>query len=103
MAGMCWLKTVFAVAAMVGLSLPLRAEPPLMRMTTPIPPGIASPHKVETRLDTLNFFDGFRDRATVDKLYDNLDFQRAVQTYLFALPVVSQAAPSRLNDAGFAS
>jgi hypothetical protein len=27
-------------------------------MTTTLPPGIASPDKVETRLGTLNFFDG---------------------------------------------
>jgi len=29
-----------------------------MKMTNPMPPGIASPDKVETRLGTLNFFDG---------------------------------------------
>jgi hypothetical protein len=45
------------------------------KMTTPLPPGIASPAKVETRLGTLKFFDGFPDQATTDKLYDNLDFQ----------------------------
>jgi hypothetical protein len=47
---------------------------------------------VETRLGTLNFFDGFPDQATTEKLYDNLDFQRAVQAYLMAIPAVSQAA-----------
>ena len=50
-----------------------------MKNTTPIPPGIASPDEVETRLGILGFFDGFPDDATVQKLYDNLDFQRAVQ------------------------
>lgn len=34
------------------------------------------PDKVDTRLGTLNFFDGFSDKATAEKLYDNLDFQR---------------------------
>ena len=62
------------------------------KMTTPIPPGIESPDKVETRLGTLRFFGGFPDQASVDKLYDNLDFQRAVQAYLLALPVVSQVS-----------
>ncbi|MDU6669459.1 MAG: hypothetical protein E6501_12680, partial [Bradyrhizobium sp.] len=38
----------------------------------------------------LNFFGGFPDQASVDRLYDNLDFQRAVQAYLLALPVVNQ-------------
>ena len=61
------------------------------KFSTPIPPGIAVPDTLETRFGTLNFFGGFPDKASVDKLYDNLDFQRAVQAYLLALPVVSQA------------
>lgn len=61
-----------------------------MKNTTPIPPGIASPDDCETRLGTLRFFDGFPDDASVQKLYDNLDFQRAFQAYLLALPAVSQ-------------
>ena len=68
------------------------AAPSQFKYSTPVPPGIASPDRVETRLGTLRFFDGFPDKATVDKLYDNLDFQRAVQAYLLALPPVSQAA-----------
>ncbi|MFA5204744.1 MAG: DUF1254 domain-containing protein [Lentisphaeria bacterium] len=62
------------------------------KMTTPTPPGIACPDQVETRLGTLRFFDGFPDQATADKLNDNLDFQRAVQAYLLAIPAVSQVA-----------
>lgn len=62
-----------------------------MKMTTQIPAGIASPDKVETRLGTLEFFDGFPDDAAVQKLYDNLDFQRAVQAYLLALAAVNMA------------
>jgi hypothetical protein len=30
------------------------------------------------------------DQASTEKIYDNLDFQRAVQAYLLALPVVNQ-------------
>ncbi len=62
------------------------------KMSTKIPPGIAIPDMVETRLGTLKFFDGFPDNASVEKLYDNLDFQRAVQAYLLALAPVNQAA-----------
>ena len=60
-------------------------------MTTPIPPGIECPNTVNTRFGTLNFFDGFPDNASVQKIYDNLDFQRAVQAYLLALPALNQA------------
>jgi len=82
------------IVTMVASSLALQgwAESPKMKMTTEMPAGIASPDQVETRLGTLNFFDGFPDDATVEKLYDNLDFQRAVQAYLLAIPAVSQAA-----------
>lgn len=67
-------------------------EFPNLKYSTAAPPGVASPDKVETRLGTLNFFDGFPDKATAEKLYDNLDFQRAVQAYLLGIPAVSQAA-----------
>ena len=71
---------------------PAPASPTTYKMTTPIPPSIAIPDKVETRFGTLNFFDGFPDKASTEKLYDNLDFQRAVQAYLLGLPAVSQLA-----------
>ena len=35
---------------------------------------------------------GFPDKESTQKLYDNLDFQRAVQAYLLGLPPVSQWA-----------
>jgi len=75
-----------------GQSLTGSPANPKLKFSTPLPPGIASPAKVETRLGTLNFFDGFPDKATAEKLYDNLDFQRAVQSYLLAIPAVNQAA-----------
>src|SRR5574339_913316 len=59
------------------------------RMGTDIPPSITTPDRVETRLGTLNFFDGLPDEATVQKVYDNLDFQRGVQAFLTAIPAAS--------------
>jgi hypothetical protein len=58
--------------------------------TTPMPPGVVAPDSVETRLGTLKMFGGFPDKDSVQKLYDNLDFQQAVQAYLLAMPVVNQ-------------
>lgn len=57
-----------------------------------LPPGIAAPDTLETRFGTLHLFDGFPDKESTNKLYDNLDFQRAVQAYLLALPPVSMVA-----------
>ena len=81
-----------SVFASICVSQPLSGSPASQHQySTPMPKGVASPDKVETRLGTLNFFDGFPDKATAEKLYDNLDFQRAVQAYLLALPAVNQA------------
>ena len=55
---------------------------PRYKYSTPAPPGVAAPDALDTRFGTLHFFGGFPDQASVDKLYDNLDFQRAVQAYL---------------------
>jgi len=75
-----------------GQALTGAPESPAYKYSTPMPPGVAAPDKIETRLGPLNFFDGFPDKASTEKLYDNLDFQRAVQAYLFAIPAVSQIA-----------
>ena len=32
-----------------------------------------TPNKMQTRIGTLEFFDGMPSKATVDKVYDNLD------------------------------
>ncbi|SMF27021.1 Uncharacterized conserved protein [Alteromonadaceae bacterium Bs31] len=54
-----------------------------------VPVSITTPDKVETRLGTLNFFDGYPDTKTVDAAYDNLDFQRGVRAFLDGLPIAS--------------
>lgn len=86
-------------AAIMGLMMWGCAEPtrvgkpaPRMKMSTDIPPGIAMPDTLETRFGKLRFFDGFPDDASIEKLYDNLDFQRAVQAYLLGLAPVNQLA-----------
>jgi hypothetical protein len=59
------------------------------RMATDIPASITTPDRVETRLGTLGFFDGFPDEKTVETLFDNLDFQRGVQAFLKVLPTAA--------------
>ena len=45
---------------------------------TKIPESIMTPNKVETRIGTLEFFDGIPTKKTAALLYDNLDFLRGV-------------------------
>ncbi len=76
---------------------PLTGAPvaPELKFSTPMPQGVVTPDTVETRFGTLRFFDGVPDQSSTDKIYDNLDYQRAVQAYLLALPAVNQLANRR--------
>jgi len=53
----------------------------------------SGPQAIETRIGALefthDFANGFPTDATVQKLFDERDFQRACQAYLWALPAVS--------------
>lgn len=69
----------------------LNAQKATYRMTTPIPASILMPDSIQTSLGMLRFFDGFPDDSTVEKLYNNLDSQRALQAYLLGLPAVNMA------------
>ncbi len=86
------LKLSFVLAVIITQVTNTAVAQKKYKMTTEIPSNIISPDKVDTRIGTLRFFDGFPDNATVEKLYDNLDFQRAVQAYLLGLAPVSQVA-----------
>ncbi|KKK58198.1 hypothetical protein LCGC14_3046840, partial [marine sediment metagenome] len=47
---------------------------------------------MDSRFGKLQFQSGYPTDETVRKLYDELDFQRAVQIYLWALPMASYGA-----------
>jgi hypothetical protein len=61
--------------------------------------GQDRPHPIETRIGRLefthDFANGYPTDATIDKLYDERDFQRACQAYLWSLPAVSFKAWQR--------
>jgi hypothetical protein len=61
--------------------------------------GQGQPQKIETRIGTLefahDFANGYPTDATIDKLYDERDFQRACQAYLWSVPAVSFASWQR--------
>lgn len=63
-----------------------------MKMTTEIPPGIATPDKLDTPIGTLNLIDGVPDAETTKLVYDQLAFQRATQAYLSTIQISSLTA-----------
>ena len=66
-----------------------RVAPPTMKMTTDIPASIPIADEVETRLGTLRFTDGYPDEATAQLVYDQMDFQRAVESMMMTMPGAS--------------
>ncbi len=60
--------------------------------STPMPSSVPAPDKVETPFGTVHLDDGFPNKESADKIYNMLDFQRAVQGYLLGLAPVSQYA-----------
>src|SRR5580704_16367801 len=81
---------IIAFALITATAISTQAQtPPKMKMTTPIPPSITTPDSVDTPIGTLKFFDGFPDDATVQKVYDNLDFSRGVQAFMSGMPGTS--------------
>ena len=48
-----------------------------------------TPESVETRIGTLKFDSGFPTEETTRKVFDEIDYQRAMQAYLWAYPAVS--------------
>jgi len=85
------------VAVSAGLATALMmsvvvAEEPTPGYNTKIPESIMTPDKVETRVGTLEFFDGIPTEKTAALLYDNLDYIRGVETFLNGLPAASLEA-----------
>jgi hypothetical protein len=50
---------------------------------------IMTPNKVDTRIGELEFYDGIPMDATLEKVYENLDFIRGVDVFLNFIPTTS--------------
>jgi hypothetical protein len=75
-----------AVLACAVLALPRLA---IAQPAPAIPPSISTPDNVESRLGTLEFKDGAPSKATLDKVYDNLDFTHAFEAFVNTMQGVS--------------
>lgn len=68
---------------------------------TPIPGKIMTPDRVETRIGTLEFTDGFPSEETAAKVFDHLDFLRAVEVFVQCVPAASmEGMRAGLTDIG---
>ena len=80
---------ISAVLAAVFVTPTAFAQEPTPGFNNKIPESILTPDKSLTRLGTLEFFDGYPNTATVERVYDNLDFQRGVRAFLDTIPIAS--------------
>jgi hypothetical protein len=72
-----FIATALAAAVFLGWATnPTRAQ-----STGAIPPSLVTPDKVETRIGTLEFWDGVPTVQTAEKVRDALDFTRALNAY----------------------
>jgi len=62
---------------------------PTPGFNNPIPAKIMTPDTVETRIGTLEFFDGLPTQETAQKVFDNLDHMRGVEVFLNGIPATS--------------
>jgi hypothetical protein len=82
------IKPLTVLAAYIVLAAPRSVT---AQATSAIPPAITTPDKVDSRLGTLEFKDGAPSKATVDKMYDQIDFTHAYNVFMNSLDGVSIA------------
>jgi len=61
----------------------------LSKFKTDIPTKILTPNHVNSRIGELEFYDGIPTDATLEKIYENLDFMRGVDVFLNFIPATS--------------
>jgi hypothetical protein len=71
------MKRIISNVTSVLLTIALHASAPALAEET-----------LDTRIGKLTFESGYPSKETVQKLYDEMDFQRAAQAYIWGLPAV---------------
>lgn len=92
-------QSVGFVAPMVICAM--LALPSLTIAQTAIPPSLTTPDRVESRIGVLEFKDGAPSKATLEKVFDNLDFTYAFRAFMDNMRGVSiHALRKGMQDIG---
>ena len=96
------LRAIFtSLVILASGTLLARAEPARPAPSEPIPPSMTTPDSVDSSIGTLKFDDGIPSPETAQKVYDQLDLQRGISTFLNGLRGVSiYAARKGIREAG---
>ncbi len=82
-------RILTVVLACATLALPHLAA---AQMATGIPAAITTPDRVDSRIGLLDFEDGAPNKATLDKVYDHVDFTHAYDAFVNTMRGVSLVA-----------
>ena len=63
--------------------------------------GVVKNGTIDTRIGELTFEHGYPSRESVETLFNAMDFQRATQAYIWALPIVSMAEWQAVHEEQF--
>jgi len=74
-------ERLLTVAILTALAAPMLPAIAAAQTAATIPAQLTTPDRMETRIGTLEFRDGVPSVETTDKVYDTLDFIRAVNVY----------------------
>lgn len=93
------IRTVLATAATATMTMASAQNAP--EYAADVPDSIIVPDATETRLGTLEFFDGLPSAETVDLAYDTMDLVRGITAFTDGMPAASTYAMCRgLKEAG---
>jgi hypothetical protein len=70
-----------AISLAIGLTAAMAGHPALAQVSDAVIESLGAPDKVETRIGTLEFKDGVPTDETASRVYDTLDFTRALNVY----------------------
>ena len=79
-------SSILALCVSVSFATLVSAEEPTPGFNTKIPEWVLTPDTVETKLGTLEFFDGIPNEKAAAALFANLDLNRALQVLLNGMP-----------------
>jgi hypothetical protein len=77
------------VLVLIAQTAMAQKEQPAPKYSANVPQSIRTPDTVKSRIGELKFTDGIPDSATVQKVYDNLDFSRGVEAFFVGMPAAS--------------
>ena len=85
-------RPVWTCAALVASAVLALAHLAEAQKAPAISPAISTPDRVDSRIGALDFTDGAPNQATLDKVYDNLDFTHAFEAFVNTMQGVNAAA-----------